>query len=685
MDKLKSLLYEEEFKMDKEASEKVEVLGDTIDECLRLAAIHLKKPIHELDYEVLKRGKKSLFFSEPFHIRVFPVSPDEALKELEDLDKKLTGGTGKLTDKSLQELIEPKDADGYFRIKNYRHGVYLAVFPPIGNGKPVRTEDVIKKLNIRGITPMPPESRIAEVVEAATGEYERLGDTKLKPFAESQIKIEISQDKMKAFATITPPKPGGRDLEVQDVIYELKKEDIAYGIKEDDIRKALDKEIYNEPILVAAGDPPIKGNDAKIIYHVRIEKNVVLKEDDHGRVDFRELNLIENVVVGQLLAEKIPAEKGKYGRDLFNQPLEAKDGVDVPLLAGKGTILSEDGLRLTAEVNGQVVFYDGKINVETVYKVNGDVNMKTGNINFLGSIVITGNVEDNFQIKASGNVEVYGTVQKAIIEADGDIIIRQGITGRNEAKIISTNGNIVARFIQDATVITDKDVIVQEVIMNSNVSAGGKIVCNGKKAFIVGGVLRAGRLVLAKNIGSKAYTPTTIVVGLNPKLSKQLEDYQDKRMESIMKKEQLMKTLNTVYARRDADPASFTEENKEYMEKLEAGLKKLDKRIKEYDKEIQTLQNYLEQTSQMGKVSFEKKMYPGVTVTIKNSEPFICKNELQAKTFFLENDKIKQKKYTNPELEEEENKRAAKKPAPASQPQTQSPPAQAKSVIAKKK
>ncbi len=669
MDKLKSLLYEEEAKMDKDELEKVEVLGDSIDECLRLASIHLKKPIHELDYTVLKRGKKSLFFSEPFHIRVFPIDPSEMLSELADLDQKLTGGTGKLTDKSLQELIEPKDMDGYFRIKNYRHGVYLAVFPPIGNGKPVRTEDVIKKLNIRGISPMPSQAKVAEVVQAMSGEYERLGDTKLKPFAESQIKIEISQDKMKAYATITPPKPGGRDLEVQDVIYELKKEDVAYGIKEDDIRKALDKEIYNEPILIAAGDPPIKGNDAKIVYHVRIEKNVVLKEDEHGRVDFKELNLIENVVVGQLLAEKVPAEKGKYGRDLFNQPIEAKDGADVPLLAGKGTILSEDGTKLTAEVNGQVVFYDGRINVETVYKVNGDVNMRTGNINFLGSVVITGNVEDNFQIKASGNVEVYGTVQKATIEADGEIIIRQGVTGRNEAKIISTNGNIIARFIQDAIVITDKDVIVQEVIMNSQVSAGGKIVCNGKKAYIVGGVLRAGRLVLAKNIGSKAYTQTMVVVGLNPKLSKQLEDYQDKRMESAMKKDQLTKTLNTVYARRDADPASFTEENREYMEKLEAGIKKLEKRIKEYDKEIQTLQTYLEQTSQMGKVCFEKKMYPGVTVAIKNAEPFICKNELQAKTLFLENDKIKQKKYTNPELEEEELKKAAKR----SQAQAQAP------------
>jgi uncharacterized protein (DUF342 family) len=659
MEKLKALMFEEESKMDRDEREKVEVIGDTIDECLKLASKHLNKPIHELEYEIVKRGKKKFLLSEPYHIRVFPMNPEDLLTDLKALDEKLTGGSGKLTDKSLQELIAPKDLDGYFRIKYYRHGLYLAVFPPVGQGKPVKLDDIVKKMQIRGI-PIPDSSKIEAVIAEQSGELERLGDAKLKQFAEAQIKIDISQDHMKAFAVFIPPKPGGRDLEVQDVVYELKKEDIVYGIKEAEIGKALMEEHYNEPVLVAQGDPPVKGADAKIIYHVRIEKNIRLKEDSQGRIDYRDLNLIENVVVGQLLAEKTQPERGKYGRNLFNQPLEAKDGIDIELVPGKGTILSEDKTKLTAEVNGQVVFLEGKINVETVYKVNGDVNMKTGNITFLGSIIVTGNIEDNFQIKASGNIEIYGTVQKAVIEADGDIIIRQGVTGRDEARIISSNGNVIARFIQDAIVITDKDVVVQEVIMNSNVSAGGKIVCNGKKAYITGGILRAGKLVHAKYIGSKSYTTTEIIVGYNPKLLKQKEDYLKNRNESIDKKEKLQKTMNTMIARRESDPASFTEENKKHMEKLEAGIKKLEKRVIDYDKEIQTLEAYLEQSAQQGKVYFEKKMYPGVKVTIRNSEPYVCKNEIQSKIFFLENDKIKQKPYIDPDSEGTEGKK--KKP-----------------------
>ena len=651
MDKLKSMMFEQESIMEKDEKEKVEVLGDSIDECLKLASKHLNKPIYDLEYEVLQRGKtKYYFFKEPYHLRVFYANPENNLDDLKALDDKLTGGLGKLNSKDLKEFITPKDIDGFFRIKYYRQGLYLSCHKPVGEGKPVRVEDVMKKISIRGI-PLPPEEKVRQAVEICKGDYVRVADSKLKPFAEATCKLDISQEKMKAFAILTAPKPGGRDFEVKDIVFELKKEDIVFGIKEDEIKKMLDNELYNEPILVAVGENPMKGADARIVYHVRIERELRLKEDASGKIDFKNLDLIENVVVGQLLAEKIPAEKGKWGRDLYNNPLEAKDGMDIPFLAGKGTILSEDKTKLTAEVNGQVIFADGKVNVETVYKVAGDVNMKTGNITFLGSIVVTGSVEDNFHIKASGNIEIYGTVQKATVEADGDIVIRQGITGRDEAKIISSNGNVIAKFIQDANVTTDKDVIVQEVIMNSTVNAGGSIVCNGKKAYIVGGVTRAGKLVHAKNLGSKSTPATEITVGLSPKLLRQVEEYQTKKNDAQSKLDSLYKTLKTLKARKESDPASFTEEHQNHMNKLEGGMKKLEKRIMDYDKEIQNLHTYMEQTSQQGKVYCEKKIYPGVVITIKNAEPFICKNEVSAKVFFLENDRIKQKAFVDPETE----------------------------------
>ena len=58
-----------------------------------------------------------------------------------------------------------------------------------------------------------------------------------------------------------------------------------------------------------------------------------------------------------------------------------KDGQDIPLNQAKEQF-SEDKMKLTAEVNGQVIFAEDRLSVETVYRISGDVSMRTGNVTF---------------------------------------------------------------------------------------------------------------------------------------------------------------------------------------------------------------------------------------------------------------------------------------------------------------
>lgn len=649
---LADILTNELASLDRKEREEVEVIGETIESALRLAAEHLGKKIHELDYRVLKRGKKGLFFSEPFHIRVSIIPEDDILHELQELDERLTGGSGKLTSKELRLAIEPKDKDGRVLVKIYKSGIFLTIYPPIGSGKKVRLDDVAKRIAYRGVSQYD-EATVKRAVEEMSGKPVMISNQKYKSNMEATILTDISSDQMRANVTLIPAKPLGRDLEVMDVVNALKSVGVIYGIKEELIKEYLDEEKYNIPFAGAEGDPPVNGKNAEIKYHVRTEREINFREDASGRVDYKDLDLIENVVVGQLLAEKIPAQPGKMGRNLYGMLLPASDGRDIELKQGKGTILSEDRSRLTAEVNGQVLYAAGKLSVETVYRINGDVGIKTGNVTFLGSIVITGNVEDNFQVKAAGNIEIFGTVQKSVVEADGDIIVRQGITGREEARIESTNGNIIAKFIQNATVITDKDIIVQEGIMHSNLMAGGRVVCKGKRAQIVGGVIQATKMIAAKIIGSPANPTTELIVGNNPKIQKQILEYETKKKENEEKKEQLSKTLKTLQARKETDPAAFTAENEAHLQKLEAGNKKLDKRIEEYNQEIATLTAYMEEQSAHGKVNVEKILYGGVILRIKNAE-FKVKNEVKNKTFLEENGQIRQMPYEDPDGEKKD-------------------------------
>ncbi|EQA46717.1 PF03961 family protein [Leptospira broomii serovar Hurstbridge str. 5399] len=652
MSSLTSFLKDQSKELDRLQKEQVEVIAETLEKCVQLAASHLRKKPHEIDYIVLKRGKKKLFGSEPWHIRASIVPEDNFLDELSELDQKLTGGSGKLVSKDLKEFLQPKDKDGRILVQILRNGVYLTVFPPSGEGRAVEISEVSKKLSVRGVDQVD-DVQIRKLVKEAKGEPTYISNMKARPGMEAKLVLDVAMDRMKAKVTLVPPKPGGRDLEVRDVINYLKNAGIKYGIKEDEIQRRLEEEFYNQPFTAAEGDLPINGKNATITYRVRTQKNVIFREDESGRVDYKDMDLIENVVVGQLLAEKIPAEKGKYGRTLFNELLPAKDGLDTELKQGKGTILSDDRTKLTAEVNGQVVYAAGRLSVETVYRVNGDVGIKTGNVTFLGSVIITGNVEDNYSVKAAGNIEIYGTVQKANVEADGDIIIRQGVSGRDEARIESTGGNVIAKFIQNATVITEKDVIVQEGILHCFISAGGKVVSNGKRGQIVGGTIRAAELIAAKVIGSSANPPTELVVGTDPKVLKQIADYEEKLAENQGKFEQLTKSLKTLKARKESDPASFTQDHEQQLAKTAKAVEKLETRVREYDNEIQNLQNYMEDKAANGKICIEKTLYGGVTLKIRNSD-FKTRNEIKHKTFVEENGVIRQLPYQDPEPEKKD-------------------------------
>ena len=282
-------------------------------------------------------------------------------------------------------------------------------------------------------------------------------------------------------------------------------------------------------MIVAQAPAPIDGKDAYMVYEFETDRSKLkAKVSDSGQVNFKELNNIQNVVEGQPLAHKVPAEKGKMGHSLFGQPFEAKDGKDIPLPLGRNVTVDKDGLTILAATNGQFLFVNDKVSVEPVMEVDG-VNIKTGNITFNGSVVCKGNVEDGFNVKASGNIEVSGAVGRCHLESDGSIIVSQGIMGRDEGEIICGK-TLWAKFIQNTRVSVGENVIVTDSIMNSDVTAMKKIVLQGKRAQITGGHLFATEIIAAKNIGSTGGgTETVLEVGYDPKAKQRLLELQDKQ------------------------------------------------------------------------------------------------------------------------------------------------------------
>ncbi|HOJ28511.1 MAG TPA: FapA family protein [Spirochaetota bacterium] len=636
---------------DDESSEnEIEVYADSVKQALELAAGELGVDISELDYQILEKGTSGFLGigRQPYRVLVRPIITEkEEEEDFAEIEQKLHS----IHEDDLRIKDVPKDVDGSAKIRVTKTGIWLTITPPKGNGRRVDLSDISNKIYALRIQNAD-MTKVEKEVRKPSGKPVKIGDWIPNPEYDGTMTVEITDDEMKAFVHFVPPRFCGRHMDVDDVIEALKRAGVVTGIKEERIAEYLDRMDYSQPLLAAEGTPPRHGRDAYIDYKVRIDKSgIQLEEDEKGRVDFKDLDLIENVVVGQVLAVKVPAEEGVPGRTVTNRIIPARSGKDIQIRYGKGTILSQDGTELTAEINGQVVYQNGKLSVEPVFIVKGDVSTETGDVVFLGSVIVSGSVQDNFTVKAAGNIEIKGTVQKANLEAEGDIIIRQGIMGREGARIESTGGSIIAKFIQTATVVAEKDVIVAEGIVHSNVDAGNRIICNGRRARIVGGLIRAGEEVNSKYVGSDSFTKTIVRVGMNPKVLQQLTELEENKRVVSEEFDKVRKDVTTLTVQKNNAGGHLPKDREELLGKLIGQKQKLEQRLNEINLSLEELKAYLNMLEQKGKVCVEKTIFPGVEIYIKDKR-FNVKDPYNYVKFALEGADIRISEYEPPDLEE---------------------------------
>lgn len=78
----------------------------------------------------------------------------------------------------------------------------------------------------------------------------------------------------------------------------------------------------------------------------------------------------------------------------------------------------------------------------------------TGNIDYPGNVTVRGNVKGGFSIIAKGDIVVEGVVEDALIQAGGQIIVKRGIHGMTKG-ILRAQGNVICKFIENATIIPE--------------------------------------------------------------------------------------------------------------------------------------------------------------------------------------------------------------------------------------
>lgn len=313
-----------------------------------------------------------------------------------------------------------------------------------------------------------------------------------------QFNFNVSTDKMTAYLRVVIYH---RDQKVtkDEILSAMKKEGLIYGVDDETIDSFLNGEDYFQEIRVASGKRPVKGEDGDVIFHFNREATGIPKEREDGTVDFKDLDIVQNVHKGDLLCTIVKPGLGIDGIDVYGKVVKAQQGDMPPVPGGESVVLSDDGTKLIANAEGGIHYRSNAILIDDIFHVE-DVGVETGNIDFNGSVVVRGMVQEGFSIKAKNDITIRGAVEGAKLYAGGNIDIRIGVNGMRKADIFA-EGDVTSGFIENATVKCG-GTIYASTVLHSNLRAGNAIKLQGKRGTLIGGTCVAGETISVRTFGS---------------------------------------------------------------------------------------------------------------------------------------------------------------------------------------
>ena len=623
----------------------VEVNADTVDEALADAVVQLDTKLSNLHYEVVEKGSDGILGlgKKPWKIMVY--QDPKTVKKAARL-----ASEGLFDNEEEGEEAQITNRDGLYYIRHFKSDIMLKVLLPIGEGLPIELKDVLDEIK-RPDTINFDEELVKKCVKTGTdNDYIVVGSFKHVPAGDVVIGVEVSKDEMKGSIVVSPPSMSGSEASFDMIKRAILQQGVVEAcIEEDKIREFVDNPVYNNPYEVAAAIEPVDGHDAYISYNFETDPNKLKAQvDEEGKVDYKKLNNIQNVIADQPLAQKIPAERGKGGKTLFGRYLEAKNGKDIQIQLGANVKLDRDGVTIKAEIDGEVMLVNGKVTVEPVKYLDA-VNVKTGDVKFVGTVVIKGNVQEGYKVEAT-NIEVGGIVDKSRLEATGNIIVRQGAFGKGEG-YIKAGKSLWAKFINDTTVEVEENVIVNDSIVNSSVTAMKNIVLRGKKAQIIGGHLMATEEICARKVGSPGGgTETILEVGVDPRAKKRLEELQNMQAKATKEYENCDLDIQTLEQQKKLRK-KLPQEKEEKLKTLKERCDQISEELEKMTDEINKIQEHLRDLKAIGKVKVEGDVYAGVKIYIRDVLDEV-KIDTKAVTFYYDKAFSKRGPYEPPALTE---------------------------------
>jgi len=390
----------------------------SVDECLEKASSELNISKEALKYRVTKEEKK--FFKKKVEIEIIESEENENnndkneaidnLKEEQEIEdtKEFLGAkveAGKII------VTDSKNEDDIITIKACP-GVNLYINGQISNQiTPVTSKDKIE-YKFDEIEPV----RSADI-SITTNRMEAYVNIKSTP-----IHIyELEDQGYRKNLTLTKKKVGDKRSpkytakELSDL---LVSKGVRYGIIKEELEVISEEhEVFNKLVakgLAVVDDVP---DEIQLLFK---ESEELHYKDTEQKVDYRNRFLIANAKAGDVIGKIVLGRTGSDGQDIFGTPMKRKTAKKVVFKIGEGCKLENNNIIATTE--GKPAFKANTFVVNKLYKVD-QVDLKSGNIDFVGNVEVVGAVEEAMEVKAGNELNVGKNVESALVRASGRITI----------------------------------------------------------------------------------------------------------------------------------------------------------------------------------------------------------------------------------------------------------------------
>lgn len=372
-----------------------------------------------------------------------------------------------------------------------------------------------------------------------------------------------------------------------EILIEARKKLDEIGVLYGQQELSLESFLQTSNVIGAIGKPPVKGEDAVVTYIERPDRKPVIRED--GSANYFEMNFVFQVTEGDWLGEKIPAQDGEDGIDVFGNIIPALKGSDLTLHFDRKSVVEHDEegkIVLRALHDGALEFIDDQVVVGKHLSVEGDVGAGTGSITFNGSVTVKGSVHAGYSIVATDNISIEGsegvTNAKLIQSTEGGVYIKGGVFGGG-ITVVEAKKNIFVKHANNCKIYAE-ELHIGLYLFGSQAFAD-QVFLDKSRGKIIGGTVEA-LFTIECAIAGNDHERTT-VLRVNG-IDKTILNNEIREMAQDLKKHQKNVAQLEVHANLfEKNEVSLLQEQQEAYKKVLGAIESNKNEIIRIDKEIQ--------------------------------------------------------------------------------------------------